>query len=378
MNILQNKGIFASGRRIKSGPEIISRKTKGNINEINVKFDNMDQSRINEFFSKYDIKDYSLNDEVYVFDIDSNNQESLDTFVREVGWLGKDGNYVRLRGIPGAKDSERFADEADGYGLSNHVNSDGTPLMITEKPIEDIIKEVEEEPEIKGKFFSEEEINKMHKTNRGLTYAVGTLALFTALNITTNLYMDQEARLAIDRTAGVVTAIHKDIRDVKIEGARQYNSLDSKLNIVENSIVDSTTGILARLDDVEQSGVDNYAALTVNQENISSKIDTIENTIVDSTTGVLARLNDVEQTGADNYAALTTNQEDLTTKLSGEFGVKTDLLNAQLEDVMEQKATSPWYLIKTGAKATYDFVSKPFKGAGKVYEEAAKDLEKEE
>ena len=352
----KNDGLFGTGRRIVKGPKIISRKTEDNISELNMRFDDISQEKVNEFFSEYNIDDYSLNDGTYVFNLDSNDQDALQKFVREVGWLGKDGNYVAVRGIPGAQDCEMFADEAEGYHLSQHIGYDGKPIMVTQKPIEEIVEEVKEEvkeePEVKGKFFTEDEINKMNKSNRGLKYAVGTLALFTALNITTNLYMDQEAeKRSVDRLNAVVEDIRFDTNTTRTLTRNQYKQTNLRIDDVqkelEEVIYDTSNGLVVKIENVK-SDVDAQGKY------LESKINDVERTITDSTTGVLARIDDVEEAGEKNYAALVVNQEEFSTKLGNDLEARTDSLTAQLDDVIEQKATSPWYLLKTGTKYTVD------------------------
>ena len=136
MNLLnQNNGIFSNQRKNK-GPSIISRKSIDGINEINMIYEDVSTEEVGKLLANYGISKYSLNEGIYVFKINSDN-ELLDNFVRDAysGPLGRNGNYPVLRGIQGYKDSDRFKDEAEGFNLESHISYDNNFMAVSAKPL---------------------------------------------------------------------------------------------------------------------------------------------------------------------------------------------------------------------------------------------------
>ena len=106
--------------------EIMCRKSDGDLHQVIFKYDGAERDTIEEFLSKYNIREYISNDDgTYFFNI--NSGKDLSDFAKDA-WFGRSSidsgdvklamnSYCRLRG---AVDQKKFPDEVEGAGLSNY------------------------------------------------------------------------------------------------------------------------------------------------------------------------------------------------------------------------------------------------------------------
>jgi hypothetical protein len=356
----QNNKIFSS-HKINNGPSIISRKSAEGINEINMKYDGASAEEVEKLLANYSISKYSLNDGIYIFKINSDN-ELIDKFVGDAysGPLGRQGNYSILRGMPGYKDSNRFKAEFDGINLESHISCGESLTKISKKSIEQIIKtepikkveqEIKKVVEIKNKYFSEEEVLKMQKTNNGLKYAFGVLALVAATNIGLNFYLHNRTNTDISDLAAKLNTTKRQVQLYKKQENNHYDELSSNLFLkttkLSKNLVEVNDDLVNRINDTNKD-VENL------DHNFSKSIDSLNS---QSKKGDLALL-DIIESNNEHYDAITTNMIKTSENLNTNLKEKTNKLSVQIEDVKNQKLTSPWYLIKTGFSNAYSSLVK--------------------
>ena len=187
---------------------------------------------------------------------------------------------------------------------------------------------------------------KMQKTNSGLKYIIGTLAVIVTANIGGIFYLHNKINNNINELDAKLNATRKQVQTYKVDENKHYSDLNSNLVLTTNKLsenmVEINNNLTAKLKDtnelIEKLKYDNV----VNMDKLDLKYKKRNLALVE-----------VIESNNEHYDTITTNLIKADENLNINLEEKTNELLVQIEDVKNQKLTSPWYLIKTGFSNAY-------------------------